>query len=84
MQNRELIRKLSLYRQNKIVEKLLTILDLCEFQKLSFDSVDHLLVDDEIRCLIEFTRGLYKDKRMTLLKEQEEDLSSLFDALCKL
>jgi hypothetical protein len=84
MHNTELIKKLSPYKYNKIVDKLLMILDLCEFQRIQFDSIDDLLNDDEIRCLIEFTRGVYKDKRKTLLKEQEEKLCNLLDALCKI
>ena len=84
MHNKDIITKLSPYKYNKIVDKLLTILDLCEFQKLPLNDLDNLLTDDEIRCLTQFTRGLYKDKRQVLLKEQEENLSNLFNALCKL
>jgi len=86
MSTREIICKLEHHKKDKKIDKLITILELCDFNHLSVESIEDLLTIDEIRLLTISVRAILKEKGMYAeykkIDRPMDELMSLFNGLC--
>ena len=86
MSTREIICKLEYHKRDKTIDKLITILELCDFNHLSVESIEDLLTIDEIRLLTISLRAILKEKSQQYeykkIDRPIDELMSLFNGLC--
>jgi hypothetical protein len=90
MSTREIIRKLQHHKKNTLIDKLITILELCDFNHLPLESIEDLLTIDEVRLLTVVVRGILKEKgelytdnpAYKKMDRPMDELMCLFNGLC--
>jgi hypothetical protein len=90
MSTYEIIRKLEHHKKNKTIDKLITILELCDFNHLAVESIEDLLTIDEIRLLTISLRSILKEKnaphkkiiQCNKMDRPMDELMNLFNGLC--
>jgi hypothetical protein len=90
MSTREIIRKLQHHKKDTLIDKLITILELCDFNHLPLDSIEDLLTIDEVRLLTVVVRAILKERgemyaenpAYKKMDRPMDELMSLFNGLC--
>lgn len=86
----EIIRKLEHHKKDKTIDKLITILELCDFNHLAVESIEDLLTIDEIRLLTISLRAILKEKntpykkitKCNTMDRPMDELMNMFNGLC--
>ena len=86
----EIIRELEHHKKDKTIDKLITILELCDFNHLAVESIEDLLTIDEIRLLTISLRAILKEKntpykkitKCNTIDRPMDELMNMFNGLC--
>ena len=89
METRDLIRKLTPHKKDANIDKLITILEICDMNRLPLDYIEDLLTFEETRLITTIARGILREKGVDVVTQKMDksmdkpidELMDLFNSL---